>query len=74
MTDKKAHAEALLNNTAFMEAMDRIEQGAIEIALGAPRHDDDMRRDALIKANCIRDIRRDLQRIASADNPQPRRA
>jgi len=72
--DKKAHAQALLNNVAFMEAMERIEQGAIEIALGAPRHDDDMRRDAIIKANCIRDIRRDLQRLAAEDTPQTRRA
>ena len=40
MTDKAAHAAALLNNPAFIETMEKIEQAAIEAALNAPRHDD----------------------------------
>lgn len=74
MSENKAHAIALLKDKLFVETMDRIENAAIEAALNAPRQDDQARRDAIIKANCIRDIRRDLQRLAADDNPIPRRA
>ena len=67
MTDNKAKAAALLNDSALMEAMDRIENAALEAALNAPRNDDAARRDAVIKANCIRDIRRELQRMAAEE-------
>ena len=74
MSDKKAKATALLNDSVLMAAMDRIENAALEVALNASRNDDAARRDAIIKANCIRDIRRELQRMAAEENPVLRRA
>lgn len=72
---KQAAAVALLNNSEFNELLDKVERAAVEAALNASRDDDNARRDAIIKANTIRDIKRELRRLAAADaNPVPPRA
>ena len=65
-------AVALNNNAHLHELLNRVERAAIEAALCASRDDDNARRDAAIKANTIRDIRRELKRLATTDaNPIP---
>lgn len=71
---EKAAAIALNNNTHFHELLDRIERSAIEAALSASRDDDHARRDNAIKANTVRDIKRELRRLAASDaNPVPQK-
>lgn len=70
-----AAAKALNDNTHLHELLNGIEGAAIEAALSASRNDDDARRDAAIKANTIRDIKRELKRLAAHEaTPVPPRA
>ena len=62
-----AAARALNDNTHLHELLNGIERAAIEAALSASRDDDDARRDAAIKANTIRDIKRELKRLAAQE-------
>lgn len=75
MQMSSAKARALLADTTLMEVLDKIEARAIETILNAPLDEDEGRKSAAIKANAIRDIRRELTNIANeSDNPVPRRA
>ncbi len=65
-----SRAKALLNDEAFNELLDKIERAAVEAVLSASRDDEHARRDNAIKANTIRDMRRELRRL-SADEANP---
>ncbi len=70
-----SRAKALLNDEAFNELLDRIERAAVEAVLSASRDDEHARRDNAIKANTIRDMRRELRRLAADEaNPILKRA
>lgn len=69
-----AAARMLIADENLKELLDRVERAAVEAALSASRDDDHARRDNAIKANTVRDIRRELRRLAASDaNPVPQK-
>lgn len=71
---RSARATALLGDATLSEVLDKIETRAIETMLNAPLDQDEIRKSAAIKANAVRDIRRELTIIADgSDNSVTRR-
>ena len=71
---RSARATALLGDATLSEVLDKIETRAIETMLNAPLDEDEIRKSAAIKANAVRDIRRELTIIADgSDNSVTRR-
>jgi len=69
-----AAAKSLNDNPDLHKLLDGMERAAVEAVLSASRSDDNARRDAAIRANTIRDIRRELKRLAAPNaNPVPGR-
>ena len=68
-------AEQLIADADLNWLLDKVERAAIEAVLSASRDDEHARRDQALKANTIRDIRRELKRLAAVEaNPVLKRA
>ena len=64
----RGDAEMLISNKTLNGILEKIERQAIEAALNAARDDDNARRDMAIKANAVRQIRRELHALSTEDN------
>ena len=65
----QAEANMLISSETLNGILEKIERQAIEAALNAARDDDNARRDMAIKANAVRQIRRELHALSTEDNP-----